>query len=72
MIRHLGSNDTVCVKIVGEVKDNNSFQLEISRNKTILNTLNCRRDFPEDSQFLTSKIKFLALQICHFQTKIFD
>ena len=22
MIQHLGSNDTVCVKIVGEVKDN--------------------------------------------------
>ena len=69
---HLGTDHTVSVKVLVEVKDDDSLNVEVSRHESILDTLHCGGNSSQNPHFMTRKIKFLALQVRHLETKVFD
>ena len=57
------------IKIVPEILDHTSLEVNGAKNISIFHTLSGKGDLAENSHFLTSKTEFLATDIIHFKSK---
>ena len=60
------------VKVNIEVLDDTGFQVEIAKNGAVFNTLHGATYFSQEAKFLSTKTDFLALDIIHLESKLFN
>ena len=63
LLLHLVASNAVGVKGLVEVRDDETFEVEVRTAPPVLDTLNCRRDSAQNTEFVSSKEKFFALKV---------
>ena len=62
----------MCVKVEVEVLDDVGFQVKTANNCATFDTLDRATNLPQKATFLATKTDFLALNIVHLQSELFN
>ena len=67
-----GTNHAICLKVLGDIRDNIGLDVEGSTRETILDSLNSQGDLSKNAHLVSAKEQFLTLEIGHFETQAAD
>ena len=72
MVLGLGPSHTICVKVLGEIRDNVGLDVEGSTGETILDSLDSEGDLTEDPHLVSTIEELLTFEIRHLETEAAD